>query len=69
MNKSQKIESLMQVLKGRAPKSILKRNKLLFRRGSDTGRMFLLNGSTITLSDVFSLLYTDDTFEVEVTKQ
>lgn len=66
MDRSQRIELLMQVLQGKAPKSILKTNKVVCFIGGDPENRFKINGNNATFGDVFALLNEDPTFETEV---
>ena len=66
MDRLTKIDLLMQVIQGAADRSILKTNKLLFRRGVGNEQMFEINGKQATLTDVFTLFYTDPTFTTEI---
>jgi hypothetical protein len=65
MDRTQKIDRLIRVLQGTAPKAILKPGKLVLNRGN-TDQRFMYNGAAVSLKEVFALFYTNDDFECEV---
>lgn len=68
MDRLQRIEMLMQVLQGKADRSILKTNKVVCFIGGDPETRFKINGSSSSFGDVFALLNEDPAFETEVIK-
>ena len=66
MDRVQKLDLLVQVLQGKADRTILKTNKVICFIGGNPVTRFTINGNTATFGDVFALLNEDPNFTTEI---